>query len=105
MAVAKYDQDTRERALRLYYEVVAEDGATNSGAHRKIGGMLDINPATLHNWIHKALATNAQAMAKYKQDKNAELAQLRTDNHQLKEANEMLKLASAFSPRRSVSAH
>ena len=26
MTVAKYDQGTRERALRLYYEAVAEDG-------------------------------------------------------------------------------
>ncbi|MGV0412264.1 hypothetical protein [Corynebacterium marquesiae] len=49
MTVAKYDQETRERALRLYYETVAEDDATKSGARRKIGGMLDINPATLHN--------------------------------------------------------
>ena len=40
MTVAKYDQETRERALRLYYEAVAEDGATKSGARRKIGGML-----------------------------------------------------------------
>ena len=48
MPVAKYDQETRARAA-LYYETVAEDDATKSGARRKIGGMLDINPATLHN--------------------------------------------------------
>lgn len=32
MTVAKYVQETRERAVGLYYEVVAEDGATKSGA-------------------------------------------------------------------------
>lgn len=96
MTVAKYDQETRERALRLYYEAVAKDGATKSGARRKIGGILDINPATLHNWIRKTFATNAQAMAESEQDKDAELAQLRKDNRQLKQANEILKLASAF---------
>lgn len=96
MTVAKYVQETREHALGLYYEAVAEDGATKSGVHRKIGGMLDITPATLHNWIRKAEATNAQAMAESEQEKDAELAQLRKDNRQLKEQTRSSKLASAF---------
>ena len=37
--------------------------------------MLDINPVTLHNWIRKAEATNAQAMAESEQEKDAEVAQ------------------------------
>jgi hypothetical protein len=46
---------------------VAEDGATKSGARQKIGGIFDINPATLHKWIRKTKATTAQAMAKSQQ--------------------------------------
>lgn len=96
MTVAKYVQKTRERALGLYYEAVAEDGATTSGARRKIGGMLDITPATLHNWIREAEVTNAQAMAESEQEKDAELAQLRKDNRQLKEAHEILHVGLSF---------
>ena len=66
MAVAKYDQDTRERALRLYYEVVAEDGATNSGAHRKIGGMLDINPANPSRTKTRSLPNYARTITSSK---------------------------------------
>ena len=67
MTVAKHVQETRERAVGLYYEAVAEDGATKSGARQKIGGIFDINPATLHKWIRKTKATTAQAMAKSQQ--------------------------------------
>lgn len=49
MSTAQYDVATRERALRLYYEAVAEDGAPKSGTRRKTGGMLDIKPTSLHN--------------------------------------------------------
>gem|GEM_PF-5809278 len=38
-------------------------------------------------------------------EKDAELATLRKENARLKEANEILKLASAFSPRRSSTAN
>lgn len=96
MTVAKHVQETREHAVGLYYEAVAEDGATKSSARRKIGGMLDINPATPHNWIRKAEATNAQAMAESEQEKDAELTQLRKDNRQLKEANEILQVGLNF---------
>ncbi len=54
---------------------MAEDGATKSSACRKIGGILDINPVTLHDWIRKAEAINAQAMAESGQEKDAEVVQ------------------------------
>lgn len=90
--------------MGLYYEAAAED-ATTSGARRKIGGMLDINLATLHKWIRNAEATNAQAMAESEQEKDAELAQLRKDNRQLKEAHEILHVGLSFSHRRSLTAN
>ena len=96
MTTSKYDQATRERALRMYYETLAEDGATKAGSRRKIGGMLDIKPATLHNWIRKAEAEAQEGKTQTEKEKDAELAQLRKENRQLKEANEILKLASAF---------
>lgn len=58
--------------------------------------MLDINSATPHNWIRKAKATNAQAMAESEQEKDAELTQLRKNNRQLKEANEILQVGLSY---------
>ncbi|MDK8846465.1 transposase [Corynebacterium sp. MSK297] len=95
----------RQRALRLYYEVVAEDGATKSGTHRKIGRMLDIKPVTLHNWIRKAEAAEVEATTQAEQEKDAELNQLRRENKQLKQTNEGVKLASDFSPKHSSTAN
>lgn len=91
----------RQRALWLYYEVAAEDGATKSGTRRKIGGILDIKPVTLHNWIRKAEAAEVEATTQAEQEKDAELNQLRRENKQLKQANEIVKLASDFSPKHS----
>ncbi len=96
MGTMRFDQETKDRALRLYYEAVAEEGATKIGARRKIGGMLDINPATLNNWILKAEKEAAASSLAAEQDKDAEIARLRKEVKQLSEANEILRLASAF---------
>ncbi|AWB84284.1 transposase [Corynebacterium liangguodongii] len=76
----KYDQQTRERALRLDHEALGEGGTSKAGTCRKIGAMLDINPATLHNWIRRA-ENKAQAdKTASEADKDAERAQLRREN-------------------------
>lgn len=72
-----------------------EEGATKTGARAKVGGMLDIKPATLHNWIRKAKAAATVETTATQEVQAAELAKLRKENAQLKEANEILKLASA----------
>lgn len=105
MPAAKYDLETRERALRLYHDALKEEGATKSGTRMKIGAMLDIKPATLHNWIRKAEADNASQVSLSEAEKDVEFKRLRRENSQLKEAIEILNLASAFSPRPSSTAH
>ena len=98
MGTAQYDEATRQRALRLYYEAIAEDGTTKSGTRRKIGGILGIKPTPFHNWICKAEAAGGEATTQTEQEKDTELNQLRRGNEQLKQANEIVKLASAFRP-------
>lgn len=68
---------------------------------RKTGGTLHIEPATLHNWIRKAGVTEVETTTQTEQEKDTELNQLRRENKQLKQANEIVKLASAFRPSRS----
>ncbi|WP_455006484.1 hypothetical protein [Corynebacterium propinquum] len=61
MSTAQYDEATRARVLGLYYEAVAEEGATNFAIRRKIGGM--------HDWISKAEAAEVEATTQNEQEK------------------------------------
>jgi transposase-like protein len=59
---------------------------------------LDINPATLRNWIEadERAARPVGPHAADSADDAAELRQLRQENAELRRANEILKTASAF---------
>lgn len=54
--------------------------------------------------MRKAEQAEALEVAAIEADKDAELNKLREENARLKEADEILKLTSAFLPRRSVTA-
>ena len=49
-APRKFDQETRERAVRMYHDRRKDnDAESKSNARRHVGTLLDINPATLRN--------------------------------------------------------
>jgi transposase len=50
-APRKFDAETRARAVRLYMDRVRDHGESKLTARRHVGELLDINPATLRNWI------------------------------------------------------
>lgn len=50
-APRKYDQEFRDRAVRMYRDRLAEAGESKLGAWRHVGLLLDLNPATLRNWV------------------------------------------------------
>ena len=50
-APKKYEQEFRERAVRMYRDRLAEPGESKLGARRHVGLLLDLNPATLRNWV------------------------------------------------------
>ena len=52
-APRKYDQEFRERAVRMYRERLAEPGESKRGARRHVGALLDLNPETLRNWAEE----------------------------------------------------
>ena len=52
-APRKYPDELRERATRLAVEA-RRDPATRSGALKRIGEQLGINPETLRNWVIQA---------------------------------------------------
>jgi transposase len=95
-APRKYDQETRDRAVRLYRER-RRDHASESAveSRRRIGELLDINPATLRGWIER-VEIDAGSRPGVTSEENAELVRLRKENAELRRANEILKTASAF---------
>lgn len=96
-APRKFDQETRERAVRMHYDRLKEnDGESKLGARRHVGALLDINPATLRNWIDTDERTGSSHSSATDSEVSAELKALRKENAELRRANEILKTASAF---------
>src|SRR5680860_625105 len=95
-ATRKYDDETRARAVRMYTDRLRDHGQESKlAARRHVGGMLDINQATLRNWIERE-EIDAGARPGVTSEDSAEIRSLRKENAELRRANEILKTASAF---------
>ena len=80
-APRKFDEETRARAVRLYTDRLRDHGESKLAARKRVGGLLDINAATLRNWIE----------AEERAGPAAEMRRLRQENAELRRANEILK--------------
>ena len=93
-APRKYPEELRERAVRMAVDL-RRDPATKTGALRRVGEQLGINPETLRGWVqqaeidegHRPGVTTAEAQR---------IAELERENRELRRANEILRTASAF---------
>jgi transposase len=93
-APRKYPEELRDRAIRMAADL-RRDPATRSGALRRVGEQLGINPETLRNWVsqaevdegHRPAVTSAEARR---------VVELEREVRELRRANEILKTASAF---------
>ena len=93
-APRKYPEELRERAIRMAVDLW-RDPATKTGALRRVGDQLGINPETLRNWVtqaeidegHRSGTTTTEAQ---------QVAELERENRELRRANEILRTASAF---------
>jgi transposase-like protein len=95
-APRKYDQETRDRAVRFYEERRRDHRAESAiESRRRVGELLDINPGTLRGWIERAEIDAGTRLGVSSED-NLELVRLRKENAELRRANEILKTASAF---------
>lgn len=99
VAPRKYDQEFRDRAVRMYRERVAE-GLQESrlGARRHVGSLLDLNPATLRNWVEELeRAQGARApVARPERSDSEEVRSLKKRVAELERANDILKTSAAF---------
>jgi transposase len=93
-APRKYPEELRERAIRMAVDL-RRDPATRSGALKRVGEQLGINPETLRNWVgqaeidegHRPGVTTAEAQR---------IGELEREVKELRRANEILRTASAF---------
>jgi transposase len=97
-APRKFDEETRARAVRLYADRLRDHGESKLAARKHVGELLDINPATLRNWVEaeERAGRPTGSAGDDSADDAAELRRLRQENAELRRANEILKTASAF---------
>lgn len=97
-APRKFDEETRARAVRLYADRLRDHGESKLAARKHVGELLDINPATIRNWVEadERAGRPAGTGRTDSGDDADELARLRRENAELRRANDILKTASAF---------
>ncbi len=93
-APRKYPDERRERAIRLAVDL-RRDPATRSGALRRVGEQLGINPETLRNWVQQAEIDEGHRPGVTTEEARR-IAELERENRELRRANEILRTASAF---------
>ncbi len=95
-APRKYDQETRDRALRLYAERRRDfPDESMLAARRRVGELLDIKSETLRGWIERE-EVDAGRRPGVPGPVDARIKELERENAELRRANEILKTASAF---------
>ena len=93
-APRKYPDELRERAIRMAVDL-RRDPATRTGALRRVGEQLGINPETLRNWVSQAEIDEGHRPGVTTDDAKR-IAELDREVKELRRANEILKTASAF---------
>ena len=90
----KYPDELRERAVEMVVDL-RFDPATRSGALRRVGHELGINPETLRNWVRQAEIDVRERPGTTTADAKR-IAELEREVKELRRVNDILKTASAF---------
>jgi transposase len=95
-APKKYDDEFRDRAVRMYRDRLAEPGESKLGARRHVGSLLDVNQATLRNWIEERYTSDGTKSGSGRSNESEEIRTLKKRVAELERANEILKTSAAF---------
>ncbi len=93
-APRKYPDELRERAIRMAVDL-RRVPATRTGALRRVGEQLGINPETLRNWVQQAEIDEGSRPGVTTAE-GQRITELEREVKELRRANEILKTASAF---------
>ena len=93
-APRKYPEELRERAIRMAVDL-RRDPATRSGALRRVGEQLGVNPETLRNWVQQVEIDEGHRPGTTT-DEAKRVAELEREVRELRRANDILKTSAAF---------
>jgi transposase len=96
-APSKYPDELRERATRMAVDA-RRDPATRTGALRRIGEQLGINPETLRNWVLQAAGIDEGHGPGTTTDDATRLAELEREARKLRPADAILKRVGLLAP-------
>ena len=91
---SRYSPEVRERAVRMVLEHEREH-ASQWAAICSIAGKIGCSPETLRNWVRQAERDRGNRPG-LTTDEKQRLKDLERENRELKRANEILRLASAY---------
>jgi transposase len=90
----KYSSEVRERAVRMVFNH-AGDYPTQWAAITSIAAKIGCTPETLRSWVRQAERDAGQRPG-LTTDERARMKQLERENRELRQANEILRKASAY---------
>ena len=91
---SRFSPEVRERAVRLVVEH-AKDHPSQWAAITSVASKIGCSAQTLHQWIARA-ETNAGQRPGATSEEQARVKALERENKELRRANEILRLASAY---------
>jgi transposase len=91
---SRYSPEVRERAVRMVWEHESEH-ASQWAAISSIAGKMGCTAETLRKWVRQAERDQGRQPG-LTTDEKARLKDLERENRELKRANEILRLASAY---------
>ena len=94
MTKQKYSKEVRERAVRMVREH-QPDHPSEWAAIQSVAAKLGCTPQTLHNWLRKAQVDAKEREGLTTSDRERMKA-LERENRELRQANEILRKASAY---------
>ena len=90
----KFDQDAKDRVVRLVEDRILAENMSMQSACRAVAPKLGVSWHTARQWTQQARRDGSVTRAE--EDVIAENARLRRENQELRDTNELLKAASAF---------
>ena len=89
-----YSPEVRERAVRMVLENL-KDYPSEWAAIESIAPKISCVPQTLHDWVRKHQTDNGQRPGQTTEERDR-IKALERENRELRKANEILRLASAY---------